>query len=183
MWQIYRLARPSGNSQIADHEVIITMGDIQHQIELTLGAALECAEAATWTTNELVGRTLETAVSGKEAASTLHHAYSAQVHVARVLDWAREWAHSADRTSSSPSLDDWLSWMRRGRNHAERLCRCFPASEKAGDAAAVIAEWAERWPQDYVEAKNRAEKSLEEIAIAIETIERQQQIQKLEKND
>jgi hypothetical protein len=34
-----------------------------------------------------------------------------------------------------------------------------------------------------VEAKNRAEKSLEEIAIAIETIERQQQIQKLEKTD
>jgi hypothetical protein len=137
MWQIYRHAGSGGNGQIAAYEVI-TMGDTKHQIELELGAALEYAEAATWTTNELVGRTLDTAVSGKEAASTLHHAYSAQVHVARVLDWAREWAHSADRLSSSPSLDDWLSWMRRARNHAERLCRCFPASEKAGDGAASL---------------------------------------------
>lgn len=65
------------------------MADIRHQIELDVGAALECAEAATWTANELVARTLETAVTGREAATTLHHAYSAQVHVARVLDWSK----------------------------------------------------------------------------------------------
>jgi hypothetical protein len=155
------------------------ISDTQHQIELELGAALECAEAATWTANELVGRTLETAVSGKEAATTLHHAYSAQVHVARVLDWATEWAHSADRSSSSSAskFDEWLSWMRRARSHAERLCRCFPASEKAGMDATVIAEWAERWPQDYVEAKNRAETSLEKIDTAIKAIERRRQIE------
>jgi hypothetical protein len=72
------------------------MADIRHQIELDVGAALECAEAATWTANELVARTLETAVTGKEAAMTLHHAYSAQVHVARVLDWSKEWAFSQE---------------------------------------------------------------------------------------
>jgi hypothetical protein len=162
------------------------MGDIQRQIELEVGAALECAEAATWTTNELVGRTLETEVSGKEAAATLHHAYSAQVHVARVLDWAKGWAHAVDHAppNSSPSkLDDWLSWMRRARNHAEKLCRCFPASEKAAGDAPRIAEWAERWPQDYMEAKSRAEKSLEKIEIAIEAIERQRQIETSAKGD
>jgi hypothetical protein len=62
-----------------------TVADPQHQIERDVGAALKCAEEATWATNELVGRTLETAVTGKEAATTLHHAYSAQVHIARVL--------------------------------------------------------------------------------------------------
>jgi hypothetical protein len=156
------------------------MADVKHQIELEIGGALECAEAATWTTNELVGRTLETAVSGKEAATTLHHAYSAQVHVARVLDWAKEWVHATDRASSNSSrskLDDWLSWMRRARSHTERLCRCFPASEKASGDAPRIAEWAERWPHDYFEAKSRAEKSLERIEIAIEAIERQRQIE------
>jgi hypothetical protein len=30
------------------------MADTRHQIELDVGAALECAEAATWTANELV---------------------------------------------------------------------------------------------------------------------------------
>jgi hypothetical protein len=50
------------------------MADALHQFEPEVRAAHECAEAATWTTNELVGRTLETAVSGKEAATTLHHA-------------------------------------------------------------------------------------------------------------
>jgi hypothetical protein len=54
------------------------MGD-WHQIELDVQAAFECAETATLRTNDLVGRTLESAVSGKEAATTLHHAYSAQV--------------------------------------------------------------------------------------------------------
>jgi hypothetical protein len=150
------------------------MADTQHQIVLDVSAH-ECAEAATWTANELVGRTLETAVSGKEAATTLHHAYSAQVHVARVLDWAKEWAHSPELGSSNspPSkLDDWLSWLRRARGHAKKLCRCFPASQ-AGNKPREVAEWAERWPQDYAEAKSRAEKSQEKIETAIETIERE----------
>jgi hypothetical protein len=156
------------------------MADTPHQIEQDVGAALECAEAATWSANELVGRTLETAVTGKEAATTLHHAYSAQVHVARVLEWSKEWALSEELASSQspPSrLGDCLTWMQRARDHAEKLCRCFPMSEAAGNASKV-AEWAERWPQDYLEAKSRAEKSLEKIATAIETIERQQQIER-----
>jgi hypothetical protein len=66
------------------------VADTRRQIELDVGTALECAEAATWTANELVARTLETAVTGREAATTLHHAYSAQVHVARVLEWSKE---------------------------------------------------------------------------------------------
>jgi hypothetical protein len=77
------------------------MADPQHEIELNVGAALKCAEEATWTTNELVGRTLETAVSGKEAATTLHDAYSAQVNVARVLDWARERARAEEQDPDS----------------------------------------------------------------------------------
>jgi hypothetical protein len=136
------------------------------QIELDVAAALECAEAATWAANELVGRTLEASVTGKEAAATLHHAYSAQVHVARVLDWSKE-------AGADPSkLGDCLAWLRRARGHAEKLCRCFPTLE----AGARIAEWAERWPQDYGEAKGRAEKSLEKISTAIDTIERQQPV-------
>src|SRR5712691_5369379 len=122
----------------------------QHQIEQDVGAALECAEAATWSANELVGRTLETAVTGKEAATTLHHAYSAQVHAARVLEWSKEWALSEELASSQspPSrLGDCLTWMQRARDHAEKLCRCFPMSG-AADNAPKIAEWAERWPQD-----------------------------------
>jgi hypothetical protein len=39
-----------------------------------------------------------------------------------------------------------------------------------------VVEWAERWPQDYAEAKSRAEKSLEKIVSAIDTIQRLQQI-------
>jgi hypothetical protein len=153
------------------------MADTPHQIELDVGAALECAEGVTWTVNELVAHTLETAVSGKEAATTLHHAYSAQVHVARVFEWAKEWARSQELAlpKAPPSiLGDCLAWMRRARDHAEKLCRCFPASENAGGHALTIAEWAERWPQDYVEAKSRAEKSLEKIDTAIDTIERLQ---------
>jgi hypothetical protein len=151
------------------------MDDSRHQIEVDVGAALQCAEEATWTTNELVGRTLETAVSGKEAATTLHHAYSAQVHLARVLDWVKDWAHAQEQASSnSPParLDDWLGWMRRARSHAERLCRCFPASERADGNTPGIAEWAERWPQDYFKVKGKAERCLEKITSAIETIER-----------
>jgi hypothetical protein len=142
------------------------MADIRHQIELDVGAALECAEAATWTANELVARTLETAVTGREAATTLHHAYSAQVHVARVLDWSKEWTLSQELALSEapPSrLNDCLAWMRRARDHAEKLCRCFPMSEEAAGKALKVAEWAERWPQDYWEAKSRAEKSLAKI--------------------
>jgi hypothetical protein len=152
------------------------MADTRHQIELEVGAALECAEAATWSANELVARTLETAVTGREAATTLHHAYSAQVHVARVLEWSKEWALSQELALSeaAPSrLNDCLAWMRRARNHAEKLCRCYPPSEDASSNALTIAEWAERWPQDYAEAKSRAEKSLERIDTAIETIDRQ----------
>jgi hypothetical protein len=161
------------------------MADTPHQIEQDVGAALECAEAATWSANELVGRTLETAVTGKEAATTLHHAYSAQVHVARVLEWSKEWALSQELAlaASPPSkLGDCLTWMQRARDHAEKLCRCFPMSEADGNAPQV-AEWAERWPQDYAEAKTQAEKSLEKIATAIETIERQQQIEKLGRSE
>jgi hypothetical protein len=156
-----------------------TMADIRHQIELDVGAALECAEEATWITNELVARTLETAVTGKEAATTLHHAYSAQVHVARVLEWTKEWRHSQELAlSRSPPaiLDDCLTWMRRARDHAEKLCRCFPTSEQPNGKAPRIAEWAERWPHDYAESKSRAEKSLGKIVSAIDTIERQQRI-------
>jgi hypothetical protein len=154
------------------------MADTRRQIEPDIGAALECAEAATWTANELVARTLETAVTGEEAAMTLHHAYSAQVHVARVLDWSKEWALSEELAlpEAPPSrLNDCLAWMRRARDHAEKLCRCFPASEAGGKPQEVV-EWAERWPQDYAEAKSRAEKSLEKIVSAIDTIQRLQQI-------
>jgi hypothetical protein len=117
-------------------------------------------------------------VTVKEAATTLHHAYSAQVHVARVLEWSKEWAHSQELTLSEPppsKLGDCLTWMQRARDHAEKLCRCFPASE-AGGKPQEVAEWAERWPQDYAEAKSRAEKSLAKIVTAIETIEQLQQI-------
>jgi hypothetical protein len=160
---------------------VITMADAQHQFEPEVRAAHNCAEAATLTTNELVGRTLETAVTGKEAATTLHHAYSAQVHVARVLDWSRESAQAEGEASSNfapPKLDECLAWMQRARNHAEKLCGCFPASEKVGDSAPRIAEWAEKWPRDYLEAKSVAEESLKKIQIAIEAIERQRQIEK-----
>jgi hypothetical protein len=146
------------------------MPDAQHQIEPEVRAAHECAEAATLTTNELVGRTLETAVTGREAATTLHHAYSAQVHVARVLDWSRgptQAEGEASSSSSPPKLDDCLAWMQRARSHAEKLCGCFPASEQVGDSVPRIAEWAERWPRDYLEAKSRAEKSLKKIRIAM----------------
>ena len=159
------------------------MADAPHQIEQDVGAALVCAEAATWSANELVGRTLETAVTGKEAATTLHHAYSAQVHVARVLEWSKEWALSQELAlSESSKLGDCLTWMQRARDHAEKLCRCFPMSEADGKVPKA-AEWAERWPQDYAEAKNQAEKSLEKIGPAIETIEAQQQIEKLDSSE
>jgi hypothetical protein len=71
-------------------------------------------------------------------------------------------------------LNDCLAWMRRARDHAEKLCRCFPMSEHASGKAPRVAEWAERWPQDYWEAKSRAEKSLATIVTGIETIERLQ---------
>jgi hypothetical protein len=150
------------------------MADTRHQIELDVGAALECAEAATWSANELVARTLETAVTGREAAATLHHAYSAQVHVARVLEWSKEWALSRELALSeaAPSrLNDCLAWMRTARAHAEKLCRCYP--QDASGNALTIAEWAERWPQDYAEAKIRAGRSLQKVDAAIETIDRE----------
>jgi hypothetical protein len=94
-----------------------------------VSAALQCAEATTLATNDLVGRTLETAVTGKEAATTMHHAYNAQVLVARVLEWSKEWASQMEEPAGGPppKLDDCLTWMRRARDHAEKLCRCFPS--------------------------------------------------------
>jgi hypothetical protein len=151
------------------------MGDTRHQIELDVGAALECAEEATLRTNDLVGRTLETAVSGKEAATTLHHAYSAQVLVARVQDWVTEWTgvqEQAKFNASPAKFDEWLNWMRRALVHAEKLCRCFPASETAAGDAPGIMEWAKNWPQDYLQVKAKAQRSFQTIQIAIGTIER-----------
>jgi hypothetical protein len=49
------------------------MADTRHQVELDVGVALEYAEAATWTANELVAGTLETAVTGREAAARQGH--------------------------------------------------------------------------------------------------------------
>ena len=95
------------------------MADIRHQIELDVGAALECAEGATW-----------------------------------VLEWTKEWRHSQELAlSRSPpaTLDDCVTWMRRARDHAEKLCRCFPTSEQPNGKPPRIAEWAERWPRDYAE--------------------------------
>jgi hypothetical protein len=140
-----------------------------------VSAALQCAEAATLAINDLVGRTLETAVTGKEAATTMHHAYSAQVLVARVLDWSKEWALlQMDEPPESPpsKLDDCLIWMRRARDHAEKLCRCFPPSDVSGNPPRV-ADWADRWPEDYWQAKSLAEKSLQKIKTAIETLQHQ----------
>jgi hypothetical protein len=100
------------------------MTDIQ--IELDVGAALECAKAATSTANELVGRTLETAVTGKEAATTLHHAYSAQVHVAPVFEWSKEWVHERGHSSSESAgskLVDCLTWMQRARRETLPMLR------------------------------------------------------------
>jgi hypothetical protein len=68
--------------------------------------------------------------------------------------------------------------MQRARNHAEKLCGCFPASGKVRESAPRIAEWAERWPHDYLEAESRAEESMKKIQIAIEAIERRRQIEK-----
>jgi hypothetical protein len=70
------------------------------------------------------------------------------------------------------------AWMQRARNHAEKLCGCFPASGKVRESAPRIAEWAERWPHDYLEAESRAEESMKKIQIAIEAIERRRQIEK-----
>ena len=154
------------------------MADPLHKMELNVREALECAEKTTWTTNELVARTLETAITGKEAATTLHHAYSAQVHVARVLEWVKERGHSQRLPPSEtarPMLDECLVWMRRAREHAEKLSRCFRSSAEAGEYTVRMAEWAERWPRDYAEAKSLAEQSLEKINSAIDTIERQRQ--------
>jgi hypothetical protein len=157
----------------------------KEQMGVDLDAALECAEAATMATNDLVGRTLETAVSGKEAATTLHHAYSAQVLVARVLEWSKEWASLPEvEPSVSPlsKLDDCLSWMRRAYDHAEKLCRCFPPSD-IGNNTPRVAEWADRWAEDYWQAKSLAEKSLQRIKAAIETMEQRHHIEKLNRGD
>jgi hypothetical protein len=106
------------------------MTDTRHRIKIHVGAALECAEDATRTTNDLVAHTLETAVTAKEVATTMHHAYSAQVHVARVFEWSKDWARSQELVWSNPSTrSDCLTWMRRAPGDADKLCRCFPTSE------------------------------------------------------
>jgi hypothetical protein len=138
-----------------------------------VSAALQCAEATTLATNDLVGRTLETAVTGKEAATTMHHAYSAQVLVARVLEWSKEWASQMEEPAGGPlpKLDDCLTWMRRARDHAEKLCRCFPSD--VGGNPPKVADWANRWPEDYWRAKTLAEKSLQKIETAIDALQHQ----------
>ena len=111
----------------------------------------------------------------------MHHAYSAQVLVARVLDWSKEWALlQMDEPPESPpsKLDDCLIWMRRARDHAEKLCRCFPPSDVSGNPRRV-ADWADRWPEDYLQAKSLAEKSLQKIKTAIETLQHQHQLEEL----
>jgi hypothetical protein len=144
-----------------------------NQMVAEVSVALECAEAATLAVNDLVGRTLETAVTGKEAATTMHHAYSAQVLVARVLDWSKEWAQmDGPSEGPPPKLDDCLTWMRRARDHAEKLCRCFPPSDVNGNPPKV-ADWADRWSEDYWKAKSLAEKSLQKIETAIDALQHQ----------
>jgi hypothetical protein len=150
------------------------MTDYRHQIERDVGAALECAESTTWKVNELVARTLPTAVTGKEAATTLHHAYSAQYHLARVFEWSKEWRRF-DGTESFKKLSDSIDWTRRALDHADKLCRCFPTLEKVeGKADRPIMGWADRWPEDYAEVKSCAQNLLEKIKTALNTFERQQ---------
>jgi hypothetical protein len=73
------------------------------QMVAEVSAALGSAEATTLATNDLVGRTLATGVTGKESATTMHHAYSAQVLVARVVDWSKEWAQIDEPPENPPS--------------------------------------------------------------------------------
>jgi hypothetical protein len=148
------------------------MTDCRHQLELDVGAALECAESTTWKVNELVARTLPTAVTGKEAATTLHHAFSAQYHLARVFEWSKELSRSQDGASSK-IIEDCIDWIRRARDHADKLCRCFPALEEAdGTPDRPVMGWADKWPGEYADSKSCARNLLERIETAIGTFER-----------
>jgi hypothetical protein len=89
-------------------------------------------------------------------------------------------AHASRRRATSiPLLVDPWGAVPMNSAVAARVTALFlpmegdRASIWAGGHALTIAEWAQRWPQDYVEAKSRAEKSLEKIDTAIETIERE----------
>jgi hypothetical protein len=157
------------------------MTDTRSEVELSVGAALNHAEIAAWTTNELIAHTLSAAVTAKEAATALHHAYSAEYNVRKAFELAeritRPWSQMPSQTA-----DDCLNWLQKGHRHADRLCDCFPAfDESGGKTLPFIAEWAKAWPTEYDDAKNRAQNALEAINEAIRVIARQQQIGQLGK--
>jgi hypothetical protein len=127
----------------------------------------------------LVGRTLETAVTGKEAATTLHHAYSAQVHVARVLDWSKAPAQAegeAPSNSSPPKLDDCLDAA--GSKPCRKTLRMFSGIGEGPRVRATYrgmgGEVAARLPR----SRKQGGRVNEKIQIAIEAIERRRQIEK-----
>jgi hypothetical protein len=157
------------------------MADLRSEVELAIGAALNDAEDAAWTTNELVALALPTAATAKEAATALHHAYSAEYNVRKAFELAdrikRPWSQMPSRTA-----DDCLNWLEKGHRHADRLCDCFPAFDgSGGKMLPFIAEWAKAWPTKYDDAKNRAWNALEAIDQARRVIARQQQIGQLGK--
>jgi hypothetical protein len=158
-----------------------SMTDTRSEIELSVGAALNHAENAAWTTNELVALTLPTAVTAKEAAMAMHHAYSAEYNVRKAFELA-ECITTLWSEMPSQTVDDCLNWMQEGRTHANQLCDRFPAfDESSGKTLPFIAEWAKAWPKEYTEANNRAQNALEAIDAAIRVISRQQQIVQLGK--
>jgi hypothetical protein len=155
------------------------MADSRSEVELAIGAALNDAERAAWTTNELVALALPTAATAKEAATALHHAYSAEYNVRKAFELAehitRPWSQMPSETA-----DDCLNWLQKGHRHADRLCDCFPAfDESSGKMLPFIAEWAKAWPTEYDDAKHRAQNALEAINQAMRVIARQQQIGQL----
>lgn len=157
------------------------MADSRSEVELAIEAALNDAEHAAWTTNELVALALPTSATAKEAATALHHAYSAEYNVRQAFERAeritRAWSQMPSQT-----VGDCLNWMQKGRIHADRLCACFPGvDESSGKTLPFIAEWAKAWPTEYDDAKNRAWNALEAIDQAIRVIDRQQQIGQLGK--
>jgi hypothetical protein len=156
------------------------MTDTRSEVELSVGAALNHAEIAAWTTNELIALTLSAAVTAKEAAIAMHHAYSAEYNVRKAFERSEgitSWSEMPSQT-----VGDFLNWMQKGRIHADQLCDCFPAfDESSGKMLPFIAEWAKAWPTEYDDAKNRAQNALEAIDTAIRVISRQQQIVQLGK--
>jgi hypothetical protein len=158
-----------------------SMTDTRSEIELSVGAALNHAENATWTTNELVALTLPTAVTAKEAAMAMHHAYSAEYNVRKAFQLA-ECITTLWSEMPSQTVDDCLNWLQKGHTYAGRLCNCFPGfDESSGRTLPFIAEWAKAWPKEYDEAKSRAQSALEAIDAAIRVTKRQQQIGQLGK--